>query len=148
MRRTSCALATIALAVFAGACGGTDDPDEAAKVAAKKTFQARTARVCKPAPRIAAGDDAAATLAKVPGVRTAVAKRLDDLRRLGAPERDRALLEEYFQALERLVGGLPVVEDAARSGDRAALRSSLGASVADQERAADLAQRYGLEACS
>lgn len=147
-RRINCLPAMLLLASALGACGNNDDPGDAAQVAAKKTFQSRTESVCKPTPRLADEDAGTAALAKVGQVRKASAKRLDDLRRLGAPERDRELLQKYFQAIEQLVRGLAAVESAARKGDPAALRSRLSASIADQKRADGLAQRYGLDACA
>lgn len=104
-RRTNCLLAMLLLASAFGACGDNDDPGDAAQVAAKKTFQSRTESVCKPTPRLADEDAGTAALTKVGQVRKASAERLDDLRRLGALERDRELLQEYFQAIEQLVRG-------------------------------------------
>lgn len=145
LRLVASALLVASLAMTG--CGDKPDASAKARVEAKRDFSARARNVCHASPVLRPTDAPAATRVKARSLGRSAAEQLDAVRRLGAPEKDQALLERYFQSVERLVRALPGVEAAARLGAPAALRAATTSAAAAQRNAATLGRQYGLPAC-
>ncbi|HEV2776064.1 MAG TPA: hypothetical protein VGV90_10775 [Solirubrobacteraceae bacterium] len=162
MHRTCAAMLGAAALAIAGCGGGEDDRSEpGTEPLTKAPFIARADAICrevKQAQRphtqriqtVSRGADALRKVAPLLEAALAEARkgrqRLQTLR-AQAPREDRATLDAYFAAADRLLAAAARLAQAARADDRAAgrrLADTADALSADEQR---LAGEYGLEDC-
>jgi hypothetical protein len=142
----------IALAIVAGTLAGCGS-----SVESRSDFVARANAVCEtavrdvrdvtlPAASGRGGTSLSALSRYLQTVTPVVQGEVKQLRALPRPAADRALLDQYLNALASSAAQYRVLDDAARHRDRAALAGAIGALRASP--AAQLAARYGLAECA
>lgn len=146
-RRGALLVAAVLAAFLLSGCGGKESPSVAGQAAAKVRFQRRAEALCKPGTPMLLTTSRPVVGRNAKRLRREQAQQLDDLRRLGAPAKDRPKLEAYFQATEAFVRYLPSVEAASRGGDAAAMSRSVQHAALLQKRASSAAHGYGLKDC-
>jgi hypothetical protein len=161
MHRTCVAMLGAAALTLAGCGGGQDDARQSsAKPLTKAPFIARAEAICREVKqaqqphtdRIRALTRGADLRQVAPILEAALRETRQGRQRLQtlraqAPREDRATLDAYFAAADRLLAASQRLAEAARSGDRAAGRrvaASADALSEEQQRRAD---EYGLEDC-
>ena len=160
MHRTCVAILGAAILAVAG-CGGEDDAGQSsAKPLTKAPFIERADAICREVKRaqqphtdrvraLARGDD----LRRVaPILEAALAQTRKGRDRLGtlraqAPREDRATLDAYFAAADRLLAAGERLAAAAKSGDRAEGRRVAAGADALSEEQQRHADEYGFEDC-
>jgi GrpB-like predicted nucleotidyltransferase (UPF0157 family) len=161
MHRTCVALLGAATLVVAGCGGGEDDTSQrGAKLLTKAPFIDRADAICREVKqaqrphtdRLGALTRGADLRRVAPILEDALAqtrqgrKRLQTLRAL-APRQDRATLDAYFAAADRLLAASERLAEAAKSGDRAEGRRGAATADALSEEQRRRAEEYGFEDC-